>query len=142
MIQPASFLIWTPGTKHLKKQVLPCFRYCAYKSSCTYFDKNTSILEFPIHLHVVSNNYQDYPPLTTQVYAIFTNTEDIAIMASPKYDLTNFLDTILLDMKVCSIYETVWTEMFLINNTAVTQYCGFIELPEVSSDKQFICFIT
>lgn len=106
-------------------------RESATQNSCPYFDKNTSILEFPIQLYPVSNIAQDYPPVKVYVYAIIANYEDLTISFTATKILSNFLNTILIDMGDCSIYETMWLDIFLTNNTLETQVCAFVDLPEV-----------
>ncbi|XP_076253985.1 uncharacterized protein LOC143192492 isoform X1 [Rhynchophorus ferrugineus] len=108
------------------------FFVCEYifKNNSKYFSKSTSILEFPIHLNLLTKSYQDYPTLKIPIYAILTNSDDITISTNFTANISNFLNTVLLDMGTCSVCETVYTDLFLINNTYTTQICGFLNLPE------------
>lgn len=96
-----------------------------------YFDKHNLILHFPVRLHGTTKTIQDYPPIKMPVYAIIGNFEDLTISCNSTRNLSNFLNTILIDVGDCSIYETIWTEISVTNNTAVTQLCGFVNLPKV-----------
>ncbi|XP_030759570.1 cilia- and flagella-associated protein 74-like isoform X4 [Sitophilus oryzae] len=108
------------------------FFVCDYmlKSNFSYFCKSTSILEFYIHLQLVSKNYLDYPPLKIPVYAIVTNSDELDISAISTENINNFLNTIMVDLGTCSIYETVYTDIYLTNSSSATQTCGFFNLPD------------
>ena len=90
-------------------------------------------MEFPVYIQVVSKAHLDYPPANLTVYAIVANCEDLTICtdADAADYLSNFLNTVLLDMGVCSVYETITTDLYLVNNTLVTQICGFVDIPPV-----------
>ncbi|XP_030759567.1 cilia- and flagella-associated protein 74-like isoform X2 [Sitophilus oryzae] len=114
------------------------FFVCDYmlKSNFSYFCKSTSILEFYIHLQLVSKNYLDYPPLKIPVYAIVTNSDELDISAISTENINNFLNTIMVDLGTCSIYETVYTDIYLTNSSSATQTCGFFNLPDEISSKK------
>ncbi|XP_050311180.1 uncharacterized protein LOC126746816 isoform X2 [Anthonomus grandis grandis] len=101
------------------------------ESRCQFYDRSCSILEYCIQICPVSKKSQDYPPVRVAVYAIIANFEDLNISfhTSSKH-MTNFLNTLLIDMGECSIYEQIWAEISLTNNTFVTQICGFMDLPQ------------
>ncbi|CAG9770157.1 unnamed protein product [Ceutorhynchus assimilis] len=101
------------------------------QSHCSCLDTTNNILEFSIRLCVVSKIASDYPPVEVPVYAIITNSDDLSLSCNVSSCLSNFLSTLLVDMGDCSTYETQWFDLTLNNNTEVTQYCGFVNLPPV-----------
>ncbi|KAL1502831.1 hypothetical protein ABEB36_007918 [Hypothenemus hampei] len=94
-------------------------------------NKSNCLLNFYVQICIASKLHQDVPPINLEVYAITDSFEDLTITCESTENLSNFLNTILIDLGDCSVYETIWTDIYLSNNTASTQFCGFVDLPQI-----------
>ncbi|KAJ8964226.1 hypothetical protein NQ314_005055 [Rhamnusium bicolor] len=103
-------------------------------SNTIYYDKETSILEFPIHICVPSKSYRDVPPVKLVVFSIVTTQKSLTVTPLNTEFCTYFQDSLLaLDLGECTTYETVFTEIEIVNNTLAPQIYGFPDLPECLS---------
>uniref|UniRef100_A0AAR5QG06 CFAP74 fourth Ig-like domain-containing protein n=1 Tax=Dendroctonus ponderosae TaxID=77166 RepID=A0AAR5QG06_DENPD len=130
VVRAGSAMVYMPPNSQRTVLVKLVPRELLYEDGCQQFDKSNSILSFNIHLYVASQPLQDYPPVKVPVYAIVANFQDLTIACIATRHMSNFLNTVLIDVGDCSIYETLWTEIHLTNNTALMQVCAFMDLPQ------------
>ncbi|CAH1155492.1 unnamed protein product [Phaedon cochleariae] len=101
-------------------------RKSLFSDSETHFDKQTGILEFPIHVCTMSKNYALIPPVRAKIFAVLTEANGIAISAKT----TEYQRGDIVDLGECSIYETVVTDLVIENRTLSPQIYGFLDLPQ------------
>lgn len=95
----------------------------------TYFDMETSILEFPIYFCIISKAYPDMPPIKATVFAVLTSQKCLTVVPVKKKYYES--STATLNLGECSIFETVYADVELTNHSLAPQVYGFINIPQV-----------
>lgn len=96
-----------------------------------YFNKETSILEFPIQVWVKCQQICDVPCLKLTTFAIVTDPSNIFLKHPCIFEGPDVKPSNLVNLGQCSVYESVYTDIEVINNSHVLQHFYFPDLPEV-----------
>ncbi|KZC08651.1 hypothetical protein WN55_11236 [Dufourea novaeangliae] len=78
-----------------------------------YYDATSSILEFPLHVQILTQKEEKPPPLILKVLA----------------SLTTFREPADIDLGVVYTHESVYTELTLTNDSLLIQEYAFVFLP-------------
>lgn len=109
------------------------------------YDKATSILEFPVYFCILSKTYPDIPPLKAIVFAILTPQKCLTIIPTKRKIEEIPSKTATLNLGECSIFETVFADIDVINNTLAPQIYTFTNIPQViklyAKNVNFLSFI-
>lgn len=95
------------------------------------FNKETSILEFSVHVQVLSKQDADTPIRKLKVFAILTDPNALTLKPLQEEHVTATEGKTILNMGECNTTEIVFTEIELINHSLITQEYGFLNLPGV-----------
>nr|XP_023018778.1 uncharacterized protein LOC111507668 isoform X1 [Leptinotarsa decemlineata] len=95
-----------------------------------YFDGSTGILEMPVHICILSRNYSAIPPIKATIFAVLSDQNNTNIIPTEEANCDYFPDGAVLDLGECSIYEIVYTDIIIENETSSPQIYGFIDLPQ------------
>lgn len=127
----SSIYVPAGNTKRIWLKFLPKPSICKYASR--YYNEFTCILEFPVYVFVMSKNYSAMPPGKVSVMAILAQPDDVKINAKDK----TYSQNGMVNLGKCTIYETVYVDIEIKNESQVKQMYGFTNLPECVTFQNF-----
>lgn len=110
---------------------IPIYYFRKTILKCPYYKPELSILEFPLYICILTNNYADVAPVKIMAYAIITSSNILDIIPNNKKFTRYCSDGIFLNLGHCTVNETVTTDIVLENNSLAPQVYGFVDLPKV-----------
>ncbi|XP_057653697.1 uncharacterized protein LOC130892333 [Diorhabda carinulata] len=94
-----------------------------------YFDKELSLLKLNIQVCILTKNYNEIPPVIATVYAVITVSNILSINPVDNTFVNYMSNCLILDVGKCTIFESVYTDIEVKNNSLIPQIYGFMDVP-------------
>ncbi|XP_076182960.1 cilia- and flagella-associated protein 74 [Ptiloglossa arizonensis] len=120
-IHPKSTIIQPETFSTISLRLIP--KSTILRLSKRFYDPNSSMLEFPVHVHTVSRDTEKPPPIVLKTLASLTTCRGLVLGRGSGIKPAN------IDLGYVHTHESVYTELTLTNDSLLIQEYGFVNLP-------------